>query len=50
MEENCLICNKNDFVSLIVKVVDFCNFECEFCRYYLEREKHHSSLELDTFE
>lgn len=50
MEEKCLICKKNDFVSLIVKVVDYCNFECDFCRYFLEKDTHSSSLELDIFE
>ena len=40
---------ERDFVTLIVKVVDYCNFECSFCRYYLRREELHSSLSIETF-
>lgn len=38
-----------DFVTLIIKVVDYCNFECSFCRFYLNREELHSSLSIETF-
>lgn len=42
--------NNRDFVSVIVKVVDFCNFECSFCRYFQNKEHLVSSMSIDTFE
>lgn len=55
MENKCRTCNgisvgrKKDFVTVIIKVVDYCNFECSFCRYFLDQNRSVSSLSIDTF-
>lgn len=41
--------DKNDFVTVIVKVVDFCNYECSFCRYFLDNERVKSIMSIDVF-
>ena len=38
---------KADWVTLILKLVDFCNFECSFCRYSSNR--HRRQMSLDTY-
>ena len=54
MENECRVCvNPNkvkDFITVIIKVVDYCNFECAFCRYYLDQKRQISSISLETFE
>lgn len=53
MKVKCEICKSNnmerDFVTVIVKVVDYCNFECDFCRYYLNQNRKKMSLNVVTF-
>ena len=38
---------KADWVTLIIKLVDFCNFECSFCRYSTNKQRH--ILSFDTY-
>lgn len=40
---------ERDYVTVIIKVVDYCNFECAFCRYYLDQDRQRNSLSIDTF-
>lgn len=40
----------HDFITLIIKVVDYCNFECDFCRYYQNRDRKSTSMTIETFE
>ena len=51
MGNKCKTCisKEKDFVTLIIKVVDYCNFECNFCRYYLDEKRQVSSMRFDTF-
>ena len=47
---NLSVCNA-DFVTVVVKVVDYCNFECDFCRYYQTQKEGRcgKTLQMDTF-
>ena len=41
------ICSEHNHVTVIIKVVDFCNFTCEFCRY--PNNPHKMSMPFSTF-
>ena len=43
---NCSNCT-DDFITPIVKVVDYCNFTCSFCRYHLNEIK--NTMEFSTY-
>lgn len=40
-------CNEHNHITPIIKVVDYCNFTCDFCRYPGSRNK--SSMPFSTF-
>lgn len=41
------VCTKEDHITPIVKVVDYCNFTCEFCRYSQNKAK--NIMGFDTY-
>mgnify|MGYP003466838510 CR=1 FL=1 len=47
MENNCTKCNGKDYVAVILKVVDYCNFVCDFCRY--PNNENHSAMAFSTY-
>ena len=46
-EFNCISCQRNDSVSVILKLVDYCNFDCDFCRYPHNTKQ--NKMPLDTY-
>lgn len=46
-ELNCKSCQRNDSVSVILKLVDYCNFDCDFCRY--PHNKYPNTMSFDTY-
>ena len=48
MENKTHICTEHDQVTLILKVVDYCNFTCDFCRY--PNNPHKSVMPFSTFQ
>lgn len=45
-ELSCKSCRSNDSVTVILKLVDFCNFDCDFCRYPNNKERNIMSFDM----
>lgn len=44
------VSSKKDFVGLILKVVDYCNYSCPFCGYAQSCKTSKSSMDLTVFQ
>lgn len=52
MSENCKFCGfdgigNRDFITPIIKLVDYCNFACDFCRYHQNPAK--NTMDFETY-
>ena len=51
--EKCNFCNSGenicdrDFITPIIKLVDYCNFSCDFCRYHMNPSK--NTMDFETY-
>lgn len=46
-ELSCRSCRPNESVTVILKLVDYCNFDCDFCRYPHNKER--NIMSFDTY-